>query len=392
MCTTKAQNNFQKKIKLLQLGNAGELYGAERWILALIKYLEPSHVKTWVASIRDEPSLRAPLCLEAERMGFPVKIFDFYGKYNFPVIRHLKKFIIENEIDIIHTHHYKTDLIGLLATKGTSCKCVSTPHGWTKNPDFKLLCYETINRFIFPFFDAVVPLSQDILEPLCLIPGLKNKLYLIENGVDIREIEDINCVATEINSLKKNGNFIIGYIGRLISAKGLDILFKAVADLAEPNWHVVVIGEGERKQDLISMTIELKIKDKVTFLGFKSDRLSYLKGFDVFVLPSKSEGTPRCLMEAMAAGIPVIASNIPGCRNLVDGKTTGLLFQSGNTYDLAESLKRLSIDSKLRNNLSRKGQQYIKENFSSVVMARRYQNLFTKLCYGADPADFFEEN
>ena len=123
----------------------------------------------------------------------------------------------------------------------------------------------------------------------------------------------------------------------------------------------------------------LNINDKVIFCGFKPDRLSFLKGFDVFVLPSRSEGTPRCLMEAMSAGIPVVASDIPGCRNLVDGKTTGLLFPPNNPKRLADSIKQLCSDTELRGKICHEGRAFIQNNFSATRMAQQYEYLFIDL-------------
>lgn len=370
---------MKQKIKVLQLGNAGEPYGSERWILAFIKYLNTTRVESWVASIRDDPSLKASVCLEAEKLGFPIKIFECYGKFNFRAVRQLRKFILKNDIDIIHAHHYKTDIIGLLATRGTSCKIVSTPHGWTKQPGLKLWVYEIFDRLIFPFFDAIAPLSENLYKSLSSIPGIKNKLYYIKNGVDINEIDNVKEGANEMYSLKRDGAFIVGYIGRLVSGKGLDILLNAVAKYGEPHWIVAIIGEGELLSELKAMARRLNISSQVKFFGFRPDRLSFLKGFDIFVLPSRSEGIPRCLMEAMAAGVPVVASDIPGCRHLIDGKTTGLLFRLDEPKQMADSIKRISSDPILRESLSRDGRKLIQYHFSAARMAKEYEELFFRL-------------
>lgn len=367
------------KIKVLQLGSPNGLYGAERWILALIKHLDPAKIESWVASIRDEPHLEAPLCNEAEKLGMRTHIFDCYGKANILAVRQLRKFIRQNEIHIIHTHGYKTDLIGFLVTRGTDCRIVSTPHGWTKQPDLKLRIYEIGNRMIFPFLDAVAPLSDDLDRLLRWIPGLKGRLHLIQNGVDIDEISNTGHVASEISALKADGGFVIGYIGRLTPGKGLDVLLNAVKEYGEPNWCVAIVGDGEQNAELKSMVAGLGIGDRITFFGFRPDRLSFLKGFDLFALPSRSEGIPRCLMEAMAAGVPVVASDIPGCRYLVDGKTTGILFQTDHPEELAKSIKKLHADPHLRESLGRAGQEFIQERFSARRMAREYEELFQHL-------------
>ena len=140
-----------KPIKVLQLGSPTGMYGAERWILALIKHLDPQKVTSIVGVIKDDDNQDAPLCQEAEKLGFRTQFFEAHGKINFSVIKQLREFIRQEKLDILHTHFYKTDIIGLLATRGTTCKIISTPHGWTESPDFKLRLYEAIDRMVFPF-------------------------------------------------------------------------------------------------------------------------------------------------------------------------------------------------------------------------------------------------
>lgn len=370
-----------KKIRVLQLGSPSGLYGAERWILALIKNLNPERIEVWVGSIKDEPEQEVPLCQEAERLGFYSQIFESYGKFNFSAVIRLKKFILQQKIDILHTHGYKTDLIGLIGIQGTACKVVSTPHGWTNQPDFKLRCYEIIDRLIFPFFDAVVPLSEGIYTQLKRLPGLKKKLHLIQNGVDTQEIESAKRVFSEISEWRAEGAFVIGYIGRLTSGKGLDVLLQAVADYGEPHWRVAIVGQGEQERKLKSMIRRLNIYNSIKFFGFRADRLSFLKGFDVFVLPSRSEGIPRSLMEAMVAGVPVVASDIPGCRNLVEHEKTGMLFQTDNAKLLADAIVKIATNPLLKNNLSLNAHRFIYSQYSASKMGREYTMLYSNLMY-----------
>ena len=124
-----------RKIRVLQLGSPTGLYGAERWILALVKHLDPDRIHSIVAAIKDDNDLEVPLCNEAAELNFETKIFHANGRFNLSAIRQLRQYIQSKDIDILHTHFYKTDLIGLLATLGTDCKIISTPHGWSTKAD-----------------------------------------------------------------------------------------------------------------------------------------------------------------------------------------------------------------------------------------------------------------
>ncbi len=367
------------KIRVLQLGSPTGLYGAERWILALIKHLDPEKVESQVAVIKDDPGLDAPLCREAERLGFRSHCIEAYGKVNFSAARQLKDLIQREDIHILHSHGYKTDLIGLLSTRGTGCRIVSTPHGWSKQADFKLMCYEFLDRCAFPFFDAVTPLSDELFQRLRAIPWLNGKLRLIRNAVDTSEVENVKEVAKELMQVRDEGNFIIGYIGQLIPRKGLDVLLDAVSRLSFENWRLAIIGEGESRALLENQAKDLKISDKVCFFGFREDRIAFLRGFDVFVLPSRLEGIPRCIMEAMAAGIAVIASDIPGCRDLVTHGQTGLLFPVDAGEILAGRIETIASDEKIRDSLTRRGRELINSQFSAARMAEEYAGLYSKI-------------
>lgn len=365
------------RIKVLQLGSPTGLYGAERWILALIRHVDLSRFDMQVAAFRDDPSLEVPLCTEAARLGFKAHIFEVTGRFNLSAVSKLREFIKKKGIHILHTHAYKQDIIGLLATRGTRCKVISTPHGWSREPDFKLWCYEMLNRAVFPFFDAVVPLSEDLYHPLKRFPGMKNRLHLIRNGVDISEIDAVTEVSPEIHRLRASGTFIIGYIGQLIHRKGLDVLLKAVGKLEDSlNWYLLIVGEGDLKNSLKDLARKLGISDRIHFLGFRKDRLALLKGFDVFVLPSRLEGIPRCLMEAMAANVPVIASDIPGCNDLIIDQETGILFPANDAQALAEKIEEIAANKTFRDTFSRVARGYVEQRFSGTRMADSYSHLY----------------
>lgn len=366
-------------IRVLQLGNSTGLYGAERWILALVRHLPKMAVESFVAVIKDDPEQNALLCERASLLGLKTHVFEAHGKLSRSAIGQLRLFVKENKIDIVHTHGYKTDIVGLVAVRGTGCKILSTPHGWTANAGFKLRLYELIDRFVFRFLDAIVPLSQELYENIRNIPGVRGKVVLIENAVDIDEIEDEALISREILAWKNRGHSIIGYIGRLTKGKGISVLLKAFARLKLNSTRLAIVGDGEQLHELEQRVATLGIGDSVCFFGFRDDRIAFLRGFDVFVLPSRSEGTPRCLMEAMAVGVPVVATDIPGCRDLVEDNVTGLLFPVDDDESLADRLSVMLADSQLRDSVARGARALIRSRYSAEVMASRYAELYAGL-------------
>lgn len=372
-------SGMPKRLRVLQIGSPAGLYGAERWILALVGHLDPERIESFVGVIRDEPGPEPPLVREAASRRIRTHIFESPGKLSFSAIPQLRKFIRGKGIDILHTHYYKADMIGLIAARGTDCKIISTPHGWTQRPDPKLRIYEALDRLCFPLMDAVIPLSEKIYHPLEKMANLRQKLYLIRNGVDIAEVDAEKEIHPELREWKAQGFFIIGYIGRLISGKGIDTLLQALGLLGKIRWKLAIVGEGDAESRLRTMAGQLPVANDVVFFGFQHQRLRFLKGFDLFVLPSRSEGTPRCLMEAMSARIPVIASDIPGCRNLVADSRTGMLFPVESPAVLAEKIMFLAERPRLRQRLSANGREFIARHFSAERMARDYQQLYSNV-------------
>ena len=370
----------QKPIRVLQLGSPTGLYGAERWILALIRHLDPSKVESIVGVIKDAPDLESPLIREASSMGFKTILIEAFGKANFSAVLKLRRYIIDNKIDILHTHWYKTDIIGFFATRGTRCKTVSTPHGWSRDSGFKLQGYEMMDRMIFTLIDAVAPLSPELYDGLKKIPFLKEKLTLIQNGVDTTEIESCKTVHPQLVEWQEQGFFILGYIGQLIHRKGLDILFKALSELDKKlPWKLAIVGDGEQRIFLETLAQELNISANITFFGFQEKRLEFLNGFDVFVLPSRLEGIPRCLMEAMAAKKPVISSDIPGSTELIiDGKT-GYIFKSEDAEYLLQIINTVVWHYTEAQKIAFNGKNKIFSEYSASRMAVEYQHLYNQL-------------
>lgn len=371
--------NTNDRIRVLQLGSPTGLYGAERWILALVKHLDRTRVEPEVAVILDDPALGADLCKHAQRLGIRATVFTAYGRVNWSAIAQLRAYIDQHRIDVLHTHGYKTDVIGRLATWGSRCRIVTTPHGWSTNAGFKAGVYEMLDRSIFPTFDRVVPLSEDLYRGLHRIPLLRRKLRLIRNGVDIAEIDATSDGAAEAKAWKAGGDFVVGYIGQLIARKGLDTLLTAFKRLDEPRKRLVIVGDGESRTELEALAVRLGIDARVSFCGFRPDRVALLKGFDVFVLPSRLEGIPRCLMEAMAASVPVIASNIPGCVDLVEHGRTGLLFEVDRTDSLLACMRELRADAAMRARLVSDARRLIENSYSAEHMAQQYVDIYEEL-------------
>jgi glycosyltransferase involved in cell wall biosynthesis len=198
-------------------------------------------------------------------------------------------------------------------------------------------------------------------------------MTLILNGVDIREIDEKPAKA------KPNGKRRIGYIGQFLEGKGLDDLIEAFFRLGRNDCELVLIGDGPCREKIIRRIESMNGRYPVYCAGYTSERLRDLKAFDVFVLPSLSEGIPRCIMEAHAAKVPVVGTDIEGIRDLVKPEQTGLLVPPHDPAALAAAIDRLLNFPELAKRLASGGRKLIEEHYSAARMAEQYETLYFSL-------------
>jgi glycosyltransferase involved in cell wall biosynthesis len=373
-------------IRVLQLGSPNGMFGAERWILALIRHLPRERVETLVGVIKDDPGAqRPPLLGHAEALGFESVLVDAPGRLSRDAVGALRALIVDRRIDVLHTHFYKSTILGALAVRGTACRLLATPHGWNTDAGLKLQAYEWAERVAFGWADAVAPLSGELERGLARLPWLRGKVTLIPNGVDLSEVTESGHVADEVRAAKAEGAFVVGYVGQLIGRKRVDTLVDAFAAIDVPRKRLFVVGDGPDRAELERRAAAAGVGDRVTFTGFREDRLSFLRGFDAIVLPSLLEGIPRCLMEAMASGVAMVATDIDGTRDLVLHDRTGLAFPPGRADVLARHLESLAGDADRRARLVDAARGRVHSRFSGATMAERYAALFDRLTGRATP-------
>lgn len=376
-------------VRVLQLATAGPLYGAERWILALMNNLDPAAAACELAVLDDMPGIEPPLLAAARHDGLTGHAIPCAGRVDMGAVRALRRLIRERAIAIVHTHGYKADVMALLAVRGTSARTLATPHGWSEQATRAVAAYERLDRAIFGLFDAVAPLSPELCADVRRNRFAARKLHYIPNGVDLTEIDAARAAVAALPPI--GGAPVIGYVGQLIARKDIETLLHAFARWSRADARLVLVGDGDGRARLEDIARDLGIADRTTFTGFTPARLEWMARFDAFVLPSRKEGIPRCLMEAMALGVPVIASDIPGNRELIEPGVTGLSFAVGDVDALRDAFDRLFAEGAdaFRTGLAQAGRDHVEQGFSGRSMARGYERLFAQMTSGgaARPAE-----
>ncbi len=360
-------------------------YGAERWILALAKNLDKAVCPPKLVVTMEPGMGELEVVKHFRDLGGEVVEIATRGRFDFTAVSALKDYVREHGIQILHTHGYKSDIIGLLAARMAGIKALSTPHGFENAQDLKLRSYIWLGNQFLKRFDHVAPLSTQLLADLDQIGVNRKKVTYIQNGVDLDEVEaqfsDPDNPLVHEKKMKR-----VGFIGQLISRKNITHLLDVFAEVTDkfPQAELVLIGDGDERQQLELQAAQKLAGKQVSFLGFRDDRLAWLQSFDAFVMTSSLEGIPRCLMEAMAMGVPICAYDISGVDQLIEHGVNGQLAPFGDKAQLAAHLHQILSDDAFASDLAQRARDYVYERFSGQRMAGEYVELYqTMLGQGA---------
>lgn len=304
----------------------------------------------------------------------------------------LRKLFSAERPDIIHLNSSKAGVLGSIAARASFLgprrpKMVFTVHGWGFNED-RPFWQKTIiflaSWFASFFQDAVILInSKDLDSAKKFIP--RKKLHLIFNGIANPEFLP-RAHARQLFSEKMNHALepqtpLIGTIAELTKNKGLQYFIDALGNLADKDFRAVIIGDGEEK-DKLNMQIQKRgLSNKVHLAGFMPDAKKYLSGFDIFALSSVKEGLPYVLMEAMHAGLPIVATRVGGVPDMIEHGRSGLMVSPRNTSHLAEALGYLLRESKKRQTFGVRAQEKAATQFKRDPMLQKTISLYRKLAH-----------
>lgn len=382
--TTRRAQPVVAPLRVLQFITPAGFYGAERWVLALANNTDPEQVVCDLAVTREGPEQDLRVATEYPSKAGDVHYLDMHGRFDLRVLRQLCAVIRSRRIDVIHTHGYKSDLLGLIAARRTGIRAVSTPHGFSGSVGWKLALYIKVGTRALRHFDQVVPLSAALVLDMARLGVPSSRVRLIENGVDLTELvpyqRPVAMAPTQAaGSLTPAPH--IGFVGQMIARKGLPDLLRAFDEIHRqwPGARLTLLGDGAQRAELEALADSLACADAITFAGFRSDRLAIMASFDLFLMTSSLEGIPRCLMEAMALGTPVVAYDIPGVDQLITDQETGVLVAPGCWQALARASMSLLADPGYAQALASNARHHIEQRFSARRMAGEYEHVYRQL-------------
>jgi sugar transferase (PEP-CTERM/EpsH1 system associated) len=372
-----------KKIKILHLLHKLTCGGMENGVVNLVNGMEYDRFSSIICSLTTSDEYQSRVIFERRNI-YNLKKKD--GN-DLTIPFKIAAVIRKENIDIVHSRGWGTYLEGIVAAKllCRKIKFIFSFHGKTIHelqhmPERRLRA----QKFMSFFTDIILTLSEQMAQDYAsMINITREKIRVIYNGVDTDMFTSDKCVPDKLKKELKIGenDFVVGFVGRIDPVKDIKTLIDAVY-LVRPtieNIKIVIVGEGSEKKALEDYAINKGMGDCLIFTGQRDDIPAFLNMMDIYVQPSLYEGMSNTIIEAMACGCAVIATNAGGNSELIEHDKDGILFKPGNADELSGYIRRLYKDPIKRNSLAERSCEKAKGQFSLSSMVRNYENLYMDL-------------
>ncbi len=372
-----------EKIKVLYVVDNLSFGGGERGFGQLWTGLNRDRFQTHLAA---HPGGK----LEEMAHGAGVSFFpiDMSRKVNFITIGHLSRLISQNRIDIVHSMGARADFFARLAcrkmpSKAVLCTVAMLIEGYDVG-SLRKAVYKIADRYSARYVTQYIAVSKALKDRLieeCGIPA--DKISVIYNGVELDQYNPNLCAPDEVcRSLGITDDYpVIGTIGRLVYQKGFSYFLEAAKRVWSERRQVrfVIVGHGPEEAKLKSLAESLGISHVCTFAGLRFDTARLLSVFNVFVLSSVLEGLPRVVIEAMAMGRPIVATDIDGVREEIRHNETGILVPPEDPIAFAEAILSLLDDREKAGRLGRQARKDAEEMFDLRHTLANVEVLYEKV-------------
>lgn len=363
------------------------LSGVQRVTLDELERLSPSYQR-WLICKQEGPLTTGALKAGAQVLISEALVREIHPLLDLRALWQLWRYCCRYRFDIVHTHSSKTGVLGRLAARLAGIPCiVHTVHGFAF-PAAK----SKLQRQIFHAMEwigarcshLVICLHEEdarICREQLKLPA--ERVAILPNGIDLNKFSPVTS-REQLHTLRDKLDLpvdrqMIIMVGRLWEQKNPACLVKAYCSIWEqgdPGADLVLVGEGELQPQLQALVNEAGLQAHVHFLGWRTDTPDLLRASDIFVLPSRWEGMPLAILEAMGTGLSVVVSDIPGNRHLVEHEQQGLLFPVADPASLAAALRKLIANPDLRATLGNNARQKVEQQHDICDRIRRIEMLY----------------
>lgn len=366
------------RTRILHLITRLPIGGAERLLLGILRHLDPTRFESTVCCIQD----RGELADEAEALGIPVIALGLMGRggHDRRVVPALRRLMRERGIELVHSHLYHANLYGRLAARREGIPAVASVHNtYTRRKWYRHWINRWLGRHTFRVTAGSVDVERDLLEVDRLPP---EKVVRLPNCIDLSRVD---TALTPAEAKRRLGfaatDRVIGTVGRMEEQKGQVFLLEAFAQLRRTpgigdNLGLLVVGDGRLMPTLREAADRLGIADACRFPGSLPQLADVYRAIDIFVMPSLWEGLSLAMLEAMAAGLPMVATDVGGARDVLGDSRWGRLVPARDAAALTEAVGQLLADPQARAAVAAAGAARVRENYSVAALAGQLAGIY----------------
>lgn len=368
---------MKKKIKIGFINYSLDIGGVETLILEIGKRLNRDIFEPSIFVFEKNGKLRK----EYINYGIPVIEVEKSKGFDWILPFRLSRILKKHNINIVHTHNPSNWFYGCIAANIAGIPIVHTEH--SNHYGLHIKRWELIESILSKFTDSITTVAENLKRRMVTRSHINSlDIRVIHNAIDLAVFNvkiDKYKVKSDL-SLPEN-NMIIGNIARFCEQKDHRTLLKAFKLISENmrNINLLLVGNGPLKAEMEDIVRDLQIRDKVKFLGDRRDIPNLLKIIDIFVLSSKREGLPVVLLEAMASGLPIVATSAGGNSEVVIDGETGVIVPTQDPERLAEAICKVISDEKRAKEMGERGQKRIKECFTFEHMIDEYEKIYNSV-------------
>jgi len=367
------------KHKILHLITRLPIGGAERLLIDVLRNLDPARFESEVCCIQGKGELAS----EIEEMGIVLHDLGRMRNKHFDLgaILALRQLIRGRRIDLVHSHLYHANLYGRIAGWSERIPVVASVHNtYTQHRWHRRL----INRLLARVSFCVTAPSAEVELAIRRYDHVAaQKVVRLVNCIDLDRINSDLDVATAKHKLGlEPDDVVIGTVGRMEEQKGHGILLHAFAALrglpgiSVSSLRLLIVGDGRLRQATEARASQLGIVDACRFPGSMTRMADVYRAIDIFVMPSLWEGLSLAMLEAMAAGLPLVATDVGGVRDVLGDNLHGRLVPPGDPTSLAHALAELLLNTQLREELATSASQCVRDTYGVSNLTRQLSILY----------------
>jgi len=367
------------RVRLLECIRQGQIGGGETHLLSLVENIDKERFDPVVLSFTE-----GPMVDRLRAMGIPTHVIYTEKPFDVSKRKEVRQFLQRHGVELIHAHGTRAASNVMHVARQMGIPVVYTVHGWSFHNDQSFLVRNLRKmgeRYLTSRSSLNISVSASNKQTgVEAIRGFRSQV--INNGIDRNKFdpESVSGRLRQELQLPEDAIMVL-FLARFTAHKQPLTLMRAFKEAlpALPALHLVLVGDGDQKAEAQALVEDWGLGDKISLLPFRQDVPQVLAGADVYVLPSLWEGLPIGLLEAMAMGKAIVATNVDGTREVIRDGENGLLVDAGNIPQLTNALVSIGKDAGLRQRLGLIARQTVRSKFDAAAMTREIEAAYTEV-------------